>query len=171
MSGPTEARAGLAPLGALALVALGGGVGAGLREALVLGFAEHPLRVTLAINLVGAFALGLLLEWLAGAGDTRRTRELRLALGTGLCGGFTTYSAVALQGATLLTGGDAVMATGYAVATLCLGALATLAGMGLAGGLTGSGPTGPRRAPGLPRTPGLPSTSGPRVRPSRRDDE
>lgn len=121
---------------ALALVALGGASGSALREAVALALAlpGAPLVATLAVNVVGAFLLGLLLEALAGAGARGfegRLGAARLLLGTGFCGGFTTYSAVAVQGAELLRGGDTVTAVAYAVITLLLGALATLAGVAL----------------------------------------
>lgn len=119
---------------ALALVALGGASGSALREAVALALPGAPLVATLAVNVVGAFLLGLLLEALAGAGARGfegRLGAARLLLGTGFCGGFTTYSAVAVQGAELLRGGDTVTAVAYAVITLLLGALATLAGVAL----------------------------------------
>lgn len=46
----------------------------------------------------GAFCLGLVLTILARLGpDEGRRRDLRLTLGTGLLGGFTTYSLLAVQ--------------------------------------------------------------------------
>ena len=55
----------------------------------------HPLvvpTVTLVINLVGSFLLGILVGRLDGARP-----HLRAFLGTGVLGGFTTYSAFAVQ--------------------------------------------------------------------------
>lgn len=116
---------------ALVLVALGGAAGTAARVGVSFVFPGQALAFTLAINAVGAFVLGFLLERLDG--DVRR-RGLRLLIGTGFCGGFTTYSLVAMQVATLARGGDAGRAVTYAVATLVLGGLATLAGI-LAAGL------------------------------------
>ncbi|WP_371740714.1 CrcB family protein, partial [Frigoribacterium sp. CFBP 13712] len=85
----------------IGLVALGGTIGTGLREALALSFPAAPgsIPVTiLLINVVGAFALGLLLESLMRRGpDAGRRRDLRLFIGTGVLGGFTTYSALAVD--------------------------------------------------------------------------
>jgi CrcB protein len=77
------------------LVALGAAVGAPLR--LLAGHhLDRPRNGytvhwgTLAVNLVGSAALG----WLVGHGVDGRPL---LLLGTGFCGAFTTYSAVAVQ--------------------------------------------------------------------------
>ena len=123
---------------ALGLVALGGAVGTALREAVALvvpGVGQLPVA-TLAVNILGAFLLGLLLEALVRRGpDEGRRRTLRLLLGTGLLGGFTTYSALATDTGLLLAAG-AADSTGvallYAIGTVLLGGVATLAGIALA---------------------------------------
>lgn len=117
---------------ALALVAVGGAAGTFLRALVSEVLPGHGLVATLAVNVVGAFLLGLLLEALASSGARGyegRLGAARLLLGTGFCGGFTTYSAVAYQGAMLLGDGEAPLALAYATLTLVLGALATLAGV------------------------------------------
>ena len=95
---------------------------------------------TLLVNLVGAFALGLLLEALVrrGADDGRR-RLLRLLLGTGFLGGFTTYSALAVDTVLLLRSGLPGPAWGYAGGTVLAGAVLSLAGVA-AGARLGRGP-------------------------------
>jgi fluoride exporter len=81
---------------------------------------------TLAVNLLGALLLGALLEALARRGpDTGRRRLLRLGLGTGVLGGFTTYSTLAVETATLPT----ALAVAYLAASVLLGAAAALAGV------------------------------------------
>jgi CrcB protein len=116
------------------LVALGGAVGTGLRyglSTLVPHWNAIPVA-TLGINLVGAFLLGLLLETLARSGlGPGRARSLRLGLGTGVLGGFTTYSALATDTA-LLTGGHPGLAIGYALVTVVVGAAASVAGIRVA---------------------------------------
>ncbi|ROS61206.1 camphor resistance protein CrcB [Frigoribacterium sp. PhB160] len=116
----------------IGLVTLGGTIGTGLREALALSFPAAPgtIPVTiLLINVVGAFALGLLLESLVRRGpDAGRRRDLRLLIGTGVLGGFTTYSALAVDTATLF--GDAPsIAIAYGVGSVVLGAVASWAGI------------------------------------------
>ncbi|MGA1836802.1 CrcB family protein [Herbiconiux sp. 11R-BC] len=125
--------------GYLALVALGGMIGTGLRELIVLAVpAVGPYPVAIfGINIVGAFVLGALLETLAlGGSDEGRRRRLRLFVGTGVLGGFTTYSALATDSGLLLTGGQPGPAVVYAVATVLLGAVASWLGIAV-GGLLG----------------------------------
>lgn len=86
---------------ALVLVILGGALGVAARAALVLplGGQTHPLvvpGVTLGVNLVGSLLLGVVIGRL---GD--RHPLGRLFLGTGALGGFTTYSAFAVQSVTV----------------------------------------------------------------------
>lgn len=130
---------------ALLLVAVGGAAGSAARAAVAVALPGTPLGATFLVNMLGAFALGALVEGLAGGERPRdqqqrqrRRERARLLLGTGFCGGFTTYSAVALHTAELMQGSAAVAAAGYAVATLALGAVATLAGLFAGGLLTGA---------------------------------
>lgn len=116
----------------VAVVAAGGAVGTAAREALSLLIPPAgglPLAILL-INVAGAFVLGLLLEALLRRGlDTGRRRLTRLAVGTGFCGGFTTYSTLAVGAAALLRDGTTGLALGYAVGSVLLGAVASWAGV------------------------------------------
>ena len=118
--------------GALALVALGGTVGTAAREALSLAVPDLgrvPVAILL-INLTGAFALGVLMEALARRGEDRGVRRrIRLLLGTGFLGGYTTYSALAEGAARLLGDGAIVQGLGYALATVLIGGLASWLGI------------------------------------------
>lgn len=125
---------------AVALVALGGAAGTYARVVVSLVVPDPALVATLVVNLVGAFALGYLATRLADGADQdgarpgreRRRRGVRLLLGTGFCGGFTTYSLIALQAARLMDRGDVPMAVLYGATTLALGAVATMLGIVLA---------------------------------------
>jgi fluoride exporter len=121
---------------AVAVVAAGGAVGTAAREAVTLlapPLAGIPVAV-LAVNLAGAFLLGLLLEALVRRGpDHGRRRALRLLLGTGVLGGFTTYSALATDAAGLLADGRVGVGAGYALVTVLVGAAATWLGVVVAG--------------------------------------
>ncbi len=120
----------------LAIVALGGAVGTGLRYVITLlvpRWAGVPVA-TLGINVVGAFLLGLLLELLADRSlDTGWSRRVRLGVGTGGLGGFTTYSALATETAALAITRPGV-AIAYAFGTALIGAVASIAGIWLSRG-------------------------------------
>lgn len=81
-------------MGHFLLVCLGGALGSGLRflaatGAVMLFGADFP-RGTLFVNLVGSFLLAVVMG--VSASSTLISLELRLFLGAGLMGGFTTYS-------------------------------------------------------------------------------
>ena len=113
---------------ALVAVVLGGAIGVAARAALVLPFADADRTlivpsITLAINVAGSFLLGLLVGWV----DDGRPL-LRAFVGTGILGGFTTYSAFAVQ--VVEMGGEApVVALAIAAVSIFAGVLA--AGLGL----------------------------------------
>lgn len=109
----------------LGLVALGGALGTTAREVLaVVGASGWPELTVPAINVVGSFALGVLVGVLARFRDGPRTQAIRLFVGTGLLGGFTTYSAFALQALTVpvwITGATVVVGAAVALAGLLCG--------------------------------------------------
>jgi len=116
----------------LGLVALGGAVGTALRDVISSLLPAHG-GVSWSIfwiNIIGALLLGLLLEALAHLGpDQGRRRVLRLLLGTGVLGGFTTYSTLAESTAALFLDGHGLAGTGYALLTVLSGAIATACGL------------------------------------------
>lgn len=122
--------------GLILLVAVGGTCGALSRYAM-----NHLLPTptgwplpTLLVNLAGAFGLGLLLEALARRGPERTTaRSIRLLLGTGFLGAFTTYSTLAVDAVVLFDSGRTLDAFSYLAASLIGGVLAAFAGIVLAG--------------------------------------
>lgn len=122
-------------LAGVALVFLGGCAGTACRALLDQAFPNTPttMPVTLWINLFGAFVLGFLLHAITRSQlhDTSAER-LRLALGTGLLGGFTTYSAFALGVADLWLAGRVWAGVIYLALTVIVGGIATLIGVGLA---------------------------------------
>ena len=120
----------------LAVVAAGAVPGTAARYALAL---HWPVRTgawpwaTFTVNLLGALALGFLLEALARRGpDVGRRRLARLGVGTGFLGAFTTYSAFATETDLLVHAAAPLLAVGYAVASVVGGLLAAVAGTALA---------------------------------------
>lgn len=117
----------------IALVALGGAVGAASREGLSLvipKLGEVPISIAI-INVIGAFLLGYLYEAVSRLDATRVStgKNLKLLLGTGFCGGFTTYSSLATDTAVLFRDGHAFTAVAYGLGTVIVGACATWLGI------------------------------------------
>ncbi|MEE1620907.1 fluoride efflux transporter FluC [Zafaria sp. J156] len=125
-----------------ALVFAGGTIGTGLRIGvahLVPDAAGLPLGI-LVINVSGAFALGLLLAALAARGpDEGRRKRARLCAGTGLLGGYTTYSALATDTTLLLDAGQAATAVLYGLGSAAAGVAAAVLGAATAHALSRGG--------------------------------
>ncbi len=115
---------------AVILVAIGGAVGAvgrhliGLASAGTLGKAL-PYG-TLFANGLGSFMLGALVAWVA---RTDASPEVKLLIGTGLCGALTTFSTFSVETLQLLEQGQRGAAVGNLVCNLVVGL--GLAGLGL----------------------------------------
>ena len=115
------------------LVFLGGAAGALLRYLLTASSSTTGFdwRVFL-INIVGAFLLALLVGWISGDGQPSPGQlRLRLLLGTGMMGGFTTYSTFALALARQIGDGMWLVALAYSLGTVLVGAAASLGGLWL----------------------------------------
>lgn len=121
----------------LLLVALGGGLGACLRYLAgrwALGaFGPGFPFGTWGVNILGGFAMGLLAGWLARA--DAGGEGLRLLLGVGVLGGFTTFSAFTLEAFTMVQRGEAVLALAYAVSSVAGSLIALWAGVLLMRGM------------------------------------
>lgn len=119
---------------------IGGGIGALARELLMLGVRQgydgFPLDI-LCANVVGSFVLGLAaaLHARARIGDLANT-----FVGTGFCGGLTTFSSFVYASVVLMAAStvQAVVAVIYIVVSLVLGYIAVRLGQRLGG----AGPAG-----------------------------
>lgn len=107
----------------LLLIALGGALGTLLRYGLALWLnapAAHPGLLahagTMVANVAGSFLLVLLSELLSG--HSMLGVDLRLVLGTGMMGGFTTYSTFNLETYRVLEHGDLPRAALYILTTV-----------------------------------------------------
>ena len=116
----------------LALVVAGGTIGTAARLGLGLvlpapvgeGFGAVPWA-TLIANIAGAFLIGVLAARLPGSS------AVRILLGTGVLGGFTTYSALAV-GSVTLWHAQPWLAAAYAIGSVVLGVGAGALGLDLA---------------------------------------
>jgi len=122
----------LSPLTASLLVALGGAAGALARYQLtrLLGWIAGPGALlpwgTLIANVLGSLLLGVVMGWLARSGGGE---GLRLFLGVGLLGGFTTFSAFSLETVQLLGRGQVGTAMIYIAVSVVAGIAALYFGL------------------------------------------
>jgi CrcB protein len=113
---------------------LGGGIGSALRfgvgrVALAVVGPNFPAG-TLTVNVLGCVAMGMLAEWLA-LRDPGIDASVKLFLTTGVLGGFTTFSAFALDTAALWQRGTTGPAALYVVASVALSIAGIFAGMSI----------------------------------------
>lgn len=113
------------------LVMLGGAIGSSARFAvgrIAMGLMgpNWPWG-TLAVNLIGGLAMGLLAGSLARIGDGGE--HVRLLIGVGALGGFTTFSAFTLELVNMLERGDLFIGFGYALLSVVGAAVALFGGL------------------------------------------
>lgn len=111
----------------LFLVMAGGAIGSGFRYTLgtvtLRAFGPGFPIGTLAVNLIGGLLMGVLAGMITRmdiAGE-----PLRLFVGVGILGGFTTFSAFSLETYNMLVRGEAALAGGYALGSI-IGSVAML---------------------------------------------
>jgi CrcB protein len=125
-------RAALHP-GTIAVIALGGAAG-------TLGRVELGRLIptttngfpwpTFAANITGAFIIGVVIVLVLDR--LPPTRYVRPLIGTGFCGGLTTFSTLAVEIDLLLKAGRVGLAIAYLAASLAAGMVAVFAGMAVA---------------------------------------
>jgi CrcB protein len=110
-----------------------GFVGAVLRYTIAVMFGGLGWRFpigTLVINVSGSLFLGWFLTF---AGGRHISEMMRLAIGTGFVGAYTTFSTFAFESTSLADQGAGLEAILYLLGSLVLGVLAVKLGMILAG--------------------------------------
>ncbi len=117
------------------LVFLGAGIGGALRHGVNLGCARFCGPAfpwgTLAVNVVGSFAMGAVAAWLAFRAGEGWSQPLRLFLTTGILGGFTTFSAFSLDAVLLWERGEAGPAAAYVAGSVLLSVAGLVSGLAL----------------------------------------
>lgn len=122
------------------VIAMGGGVGTALRYCASIGVSRwlglgFPWA-TLSVNVLGSFALAVVME-LAGSREIAGV-PAKLVLGAGVLGGFTTYSSFNLETLRLAEQGAYGRASAYVAATLVVCAVAGVCGVAIARRLRGA---------------------------------
>ena len=117
----------------LLLVFIGGGVGSSLRY-LISKFSNDYLNSftlgTFIVNILGCFLLGFIIG--ISFKNTYLTQNQALLLGTGFCGGFTTFSTFASENHSLLKSGDLFQFSVYTLGSVGIGIIAVAIGFWLA---------------------------------------
>ncbi len=116
---------------ALLLVSMGGAAGSALRflfSVWIKPASGFPWP-TLAVNILGCFAIGLVY----GFTSRHASEQMRLMLATGFCGGFTTFSAFGYENLTLIQSQQYALASAYVAASIVGGMAAVWLGNAVAG--------------------------------------
>ncbi|MCB1498095.1 MAG: fluoride efflux transporter CrcB [Bauldia sp.] len=90
---------------------------------------------TLVVNVVGSFIIGFVAILTAPDGRVFLSSTTRLALMTGFCGGYTTFSSFSLQTLNLLNDGEYVYAGANIVISVVICLVAVWAGAAAANGI------------------------------------
>lgn len=126
----------LTPFAATLHVAIGGAAGAVLRHQTGRAMTQWlgaPIVstfpfATLAVNAIGSLLMGLLAGWLMRHGG-ENSEQLRLLLGVGLLGGFTTFSAFSLEMVLMIERGQYLFASLYAILSFAMGISGLMVGL------------------------------------------
>ena len=116
------------------MVALGCALGGVARFLLGKGVNSQPWAdgfpwATLIINVAGSVCLGIVAEFYLERESSSFRMEIYLLLGTGFCGGFTTFSTFSLEMLNLIKAGAVFPSIGYALGSVIISLLGVFVGM------------------------------------------
>jgi fluoride exporter len=110
----------------IALVGIGGMIGSILRYLIAIWIKNSSFPyATFLVNIIGSLIIGASMAWFSKHADEQ---GLKLLLITGICGGFTTFSAFAWENWQLLHDQRYLVFGIYSIGTLILGLLAVAIG-------------------------------------------
>ena len=110
------------------MVGLGGAIGSMMRYGtglLLKSINIFPVG-TLTVNLVGSFLIGIIAG--IATNNPKFQEEWYLLLAVGICGGFTTFSALSLEGIQMIQQQKLMLFLSYALSSILLGLLFTFGG-------------------------------------------
>jgi len=115
----------------LLIVGLGGGIGSIFRYLTSVLTQKHVQSLfpwaTFLVNVIGCLIIGILVGLFAK--QQIENTDLKLLFITGFCGGFTTFSAFALENIKLFQSGNTLLALLYIALSVMLGVFAVWIGM------------------------------------------
>jgi CrcB protein len=107
------------------LVFLGAGFGGVLRYAIgniIKWNGTNFPWATFVVNIIGSFLIGIILAY--SLKNETFTTNYKLLLTTGICGGFTTFSALSAESLQLIKQGNWMLALAYIICSIVLGIVA-----------------------------------------------
>lgn len=116
----------------LLFVFLGGGLGSMLRYVISKNlnpYFQHFFLGTFLVNIVGCLLIGIILG--LSLKSNYLTENQTLLLGTGFCGGFTTFSTFAFEKHSLLSEGHLLNFSVYTISSIVVGVIAIAIGLWL----------------------------------------
>jgi fluoride exporter len=101
------------------LIGIGGFLGSLSRYGFNLIFKSFTLPAsTFLVNIIGCFIIGIIASF---AQKLTISTDLKFFMATGFCGGFTTFSAFALENQKMISEGNLILALGYITLSVICG--------------------------------------------------